>query len=60
MVQKYYVNVHYDVVISAAVFAESEEEAHKLAVEQTESVSLDTGDVCDITTCTTQIDKISE
>lgn len=53
MVQKYYVNVHYDVVISTVVFAESEEEAHKLAVEQTESVSLDTGDVYDITTCTT-------
>lgn len=60
MVQKYYVNVHYDVVISAEVFAESEEEAHKLAIEQTESISLDTGDVYDINTCTTQIDKISE
>lgn len=60
MVQKYYVNVHYDVVISAEVLAESEEEAHKLAIEQTESISLDTGDVYDINTCTTQIDKISE
>lgn len=60
MLQKYYVNVHYDVVISTEVFAISEEDAHKLAIEQTESVSLDTGDVCDITACTTQIDKISE
>lgn len=60
MVQKYYVNVHYDVVISAEVLAESEEEVHKLAIEQTESISLDTGDVYDINTCTTQIDKISE
>ncbi len=60
MIQKYYVNVHYDVVLHAKVLAESEEEAHRLAVTQTESISLDSGDVCDINTCTTQIDKISE
>lgn len=60
MIQKYYVNVHYDVVLQVDVVAESEEEAHKLAIEQTESISLDSGNVCDITTCTTQIDKISE
>lgn len=60
MKQKYYVNVHYDVVLQAEVMAESEEEAHRLAVEQTEPTSLDDGDVCDITTCTVQIDNILE
>lgn len=60
MIQKYYVNVHYDVVLQAQVFAKSEEEAHALAMAQTEYISLDSGDVCDINTCTTQIDKISE
>lgn len=58
--QKYYVNVHYDVILQAEVLAESEEEAYRLAIEQTESISLDSGDVCDMTACTTQIDKISE
>lgn len=60
MTQKYYVNVHYDVVLQAEVIAHSEEEAHRLAIGQTEPMSLDDGDICDITTCTTQIDKISE
>ncbi len=60
MKQKYYVNVHYDVVLQAEVIAESEEDAHKLAMEQTEQMSLEDGEVYDINVCTTYIDKRHE
>lgn len=58
MKQKYYVNVHYDVVLTTEVVAESEEEAHKLSIDKAESMPLNNGDVCGISVCTTQIDQI--
>lgn len=57
MKQKYCVNVHYDVILCAVVIAENEEEALGLAVQQTESLSLDNGEVCDIQPYVTNIEK---
>lgn len=60
MKQKYYVNVHYDVILCAKVIAENEEDSLNLAIQQTESMSLDDGEVCDIQSCVTNIEKYQE
>lgn len=58
MKKKYYVNVHYDVVLQAEVIAESEEQAMELAKQQTETTSLEDGDVVDVKSCITATDEI--
>lgn len=47
MEKKYYVNVHYDVVLCTDVIAKSESEAINSAIEKLTDVSLDNGEVLD-------------
>lgn len=56
--KKYYVNVHYDVVIPMQVVAVSEDDAIKTAIMESENVSLDNAEVTDITGCITDIEEI--
>ena len=60
MEKKYSVNVHYDVVLSTDVIAESESKAIDLAIEKLTGVSLDTGDVLDEKGCVTNIEEIKK
>lgn len=58
MKKKYYVNVHYDAVLTAEVVAESEEEALELAERKTEDLSLEDAEVVSVKSCITWIDKM--
>lgn len=60
MKKKYSVNVHYDVVLSTEVIAESESEAIDSAIEKLTNVSLDTGDVTEEEGCVTDVEDINE
>ena len=60
MEKKYSVNVHYDVVLSTDVIAESESKAIDLAIEKLTGVPLDTGDVLDEKGCVTNIEEIKK
>lgn len=60
MKQKYYVNVHYDVVLHAEVIADIEDDVMQLAIQQTKNMSLEDGEVCDIQACITNIEKYQE
>lgn len=57
MKQKYYVNVHYDVVLRAEVVAGIEEDVLQLAIQKTEDMPLEDGEVCDIQASITSIEK---
>jgi hypothetical protein len=57
MKQKYYVNVHYDVVLRVEVVAGIEEDVLQLAIQKTEDMSLEDGEVCDIQASITSIEK---
>ena len=58
MKKKYYVNVHYDAVLTAEVVAESEEEALELAERQTETLSLEDAEIAGVESCVTWIDTM--
>lgn len=60
MEKKYSVNVHYDVVLSTDVIAESGSKAIDLAIEKLTGVSLDTGDVLDEKGYVTNIEEIKK
>lgn len=60
MKQKYYVNVHYDVVLCTEVIAYIEDDVMQLAIQQTENIPLEDGEVCDIRACITNIEKCQE
>lgn len=60
MKQKYYLNVHYDVVLRTEVIAECEEDVLALAVQQTNSLSLEDGEICDIRASIANIEKYQE
>lgn len=51
---KYLVNVHYDVVVSVEVEAETEDEAKEIAVEKASTMSLNEAEVVDTTSCVTE------
>lgn len=53
--KKFSVNVHYDVVISTEVFAESEEEAMDLAIGKTDMMSLNEGECVGTNACVTEV-----
>jgi len=57
MKQKYYVNVYYDVVLRVEVVAGIEEDVLQLAIQKTEDMSLEDGEVCDIQASITSIEK---
>lgn len=56
MKKKYTVNVHYDVVLTTEVFAENEEQALDLAVDNTDQMSLIEGECVDINPCVTDVE----
>lgn len=56
--KKYSVNVHYDVVLSTNVIADSEAEAIDLAIENLTDVSLDKGEVEDEEGYVTKVEDI--
>lgn len=60
MEKKYFVNVHYDVVLSTDVIAESESKAIDLAIEKLTDVSLDNGEVVEETGCITSVEEIKK
>lgn len=60
MKQKYYVNVHYDVVLRVEVAAGIEEDVLQLAIQKTEDMPLEDGEVCDIQASITSIEKYQE
>lgn len=47
MKKKYFVNVHYDVLLTTDVIAKSKEEAIDLAIEKLTDASLNEGEVCE-------------
>ena len=57
MKQKYYVNVHYAVVLRVEVVAGIEEDVLQLAIQKTEDMPLEDGEVCDIQASITSIEK---
>lgn len=57
MKQKYYVNVHYDVVLRVEAVAGIEEDVLQLAIQKTEDMPLEDGEVCDIQASITSIEK---
>ena len=60
MEKKYSVNVHYDVVLSTDVIAESGSKAIDLAIEKLTDVSLDNGEVVEETGCITSVEEIKK
>lgn len=60
MEKKYSVNVHYDVVLSTDVIAESESEAIDSAIEKLTDVSLNDGEVLEETGCVTKVEDIKK
>lgn len=56
MKKKYTVNVHYDVVLTTEVFAENEEQALDLAVDNTDQMSLNEGECVDNNPCVTDVE----
>lgn len=56
MKKKYTVNVHYDVVLTTEVFAENEEQALDLAVDNTDQMPLDEGECVGINPCVTDVE----
>lgn len=60
MEKKYSVNVHYDVVLSTDVIAESESEAIDLAIEKLTDVSLNEGEVLEENGCITKVEDIKK
>lgn len=60
MKQKFYMNVHYDVILRTEVIAECEEDVLGIAIQQTENMSLEDGEVCDIRASITNIEEYQE
>ena len=58
MKKKYYVNVHYDAVLTAEVIAESEKEALELAERITETMYLEDAHLVGVNSCLTWIDEM--
>lgn len=58
--KKYSVNVHYDVVLSTEVIAESESEAIDLAIEKLTDASLNDGEVVEETGCVTSVEEVKK
>ena len=56
--KRYTVNVHYDAVVTVVVYAESEEQALRLAPDAAETISLDTADIDDINCCVTDEEEL--
>lgn len=56
--KRYTVNVHYDVIVSVVVEAETEEQALDLAPYAAENISLETGEVGDINCCVTDVEDL--
>ena len=52
--------MHYDVTLRAEVIAECNQDVFALAIQQTEYIPLEYGEVCDIQACITDIDKYKE
>lgn len=53
-------NVHYDVILRTEVIAECEEDVLDIAIQQTENMSLEDGEVCDIRASITNIEECQE
>ena len=60
MKKKFSVNVHYDVVIPTKVFAESEEEAIDLAIDEADMMSLNEGECVDTNACVTEVSFVKD
>lgn len=56
--KRYTVNVHYDVVVTMEVNAESEEQALGLAPLKAEAISLEDAEVVDINSCIINVEDI--
>lgn len=56
--KRYTINVHYDAIVPVVVYAESEEQALRLAPGAAETISLDTADIGDINCCITDTEEI--
>lgn len=56
--KRYTVNVHYDAVVTVVVYAESKEQALRLAPGAAETISLDTADIDDINCCVTDEEEV--
>lgn len=56
--KRYTINVHYDAIVPVVVYAESEEQALRLAPGAAETISLDTTDIGDINCCITDTEEI--
>lgn len=56
--KRYTINVHYDAIVPVVVYADSEEQALKLAPGAAETISLDTADIGDINCCITDTEEI--